>query len=229
MFPVRYNPTMSDTLDALMERASQKLTDMDYLGSEALCLEALAKAKTAGDWTAYARIVLPLQECRRQRRMIAADTAVQLGTNACWNDPRDGCVAVTPPLERNAALRLAADAAEHARFVEVLWCEPTADAARWSVATVGDAAVSCEVNAPDPAWVNQRLSPGDGGFLAAGHWFIAASEALGDAALARVDAALGSLERIEQLERMVAAVGDHEILHQRLADAARAMPTGQPA
>ncbi len=220
---------MSEPLDTLMERASQKLTDMDYLGSEALCLEALAMAKAAGDWTAYARIVLPLQECRRQRRMIAADTAVQLGTNSCWNDPRDGCVAVTPPLERDAARRLAADAAEHGRFVEVLWCEPAEDASRWNVYTVGEVEVVCEVNAPDAAWGNQRLSPGDEGFLAAGHWFIAASEALGDAAFSQVDAAMGSLERVEQLERMVAAVGDHEILHQRLAEAVRAMPTGRPA
>lgn len=220
---------MSEALDALMERASQRLTDMDYLGSEALCVEALAMAKQAGNWTGYARIVLPLQECRRQRRMIAADTSVQLGTNACWNDPRDGCVAVTPPLDRAAAQRLAADARQQGRFVEVLWCAPEPGAKTWTLATVGDIEVSCTVPAPQADWLNQRLADGDEGFLAAGHWFIEASEALGDAAVAQVDAPLGSLERIEALERRVAAVGDHEILHQRLAEAARAMPTGQPA
>jgi len=224
---------MSDPLNALMERASQKLTDMDYPGSEALCLEALSIAKRASNWTAYARIVLPLQECRRQRRMIAADAGVQLGTNACWNDPRDGCVAVTRPLNRDAAAKLVAEAAQHGRFVEVLWCDLEPDAATtaktWTIATFGEVQVSCDVPAPKDDWLNRRLSPGDADFLAAGHWFIEASEALGDAALAQVQAPPGSLERIEQLERMVAAVGDHEILHQHLADAARAMPSGQPA
>lgn len=220
---------MSTPLDILMERASRLLTDMDYLGSESLCLDALAMAKQANDWTAYARIVLPLQECRRQRRMIAADTAVQLGTNACWNDPRDGCVAVTKPLDHAVAERLATEASEHQKFVEVLWCDNEPDAISWTLSTLGELRVSCEVRPPDPAWINQRLSPADQGFTAAGHWFIAASEALGDAALARVEAPLGSLEHVEQLERMVAAVGDHEILHQRLADAARAMPAGHTA
>lgn len=220
---------MSTPLDALMERASRLLTDMDYLGSEALCLDALAIAKQANDWTAYARIVLPLQECRRQRRMIAADTAVQLGTNACWNDPRDGCVAVSKPLDRGAAERLAHDVADNQKYVEVLWCDNEPDADAWTLSTFGDIQVSCAVPAPNAAWINQRLVSGDEGFTAAGHWFIAASEALGDTALARVEAPLGSLERVEQLEHMVAAVGDHEILHQRLADAARAMPTGQTA
>ena len=221
---------MSHAIDALMQRASQLLTDMDYLASEALCIEALAQAKGTGDWTAYARIVLPLQECRRQRRMIAADAGVQLGTNACWNDPRDGCVAVTPPMSQDDAERLAAEAMSNRRHVEVLWCETapgSSGSSTWTVSTFGEVDVRCEVPAPDEAWLNQRLSPGDEGFAEAGHWFIAASEALGDAALEQVETPLGSLERIDQLERMVAAVGDHEILHQRLADAARAMPVGQ--
>ncbi len=65
--------------------------------------------------------------------------------------------------------------------------------------------------------------------LGAGHWFVAASEALGDAALAAVEADLGHRDRVEQLERMVAAVGDHELLHQRLNEAVRSLIPGLPA
>lgn len=213
-----------------MERASRKLVDMDYLASEALCLDALARARDDGDWTAYARILLPLQECRRQRRMIAADAGVQLGTNACWNDQRHGCVAVTHPLAEADARKIARDAAEQGRFVEVLWCDNPPSAATWTVKTFDGSAIACAVPAPDAGWLNKRLDPAtDEAGLAAGHWFIAASEALGDAALAAVAAPLGSRARVDQLEAAVAAVGDHEILHQRLADAARAMPAGQPA
>ncbi|MEO1236042.1 MAG: hypothetical protein AAFX76_04565 [Planctomycetota bacterium] len=215
---------MNKPLDTLMEHASQRLVDMDYLGSEALCLEGLAMARDAEDWNAYARVLLPLQECRRQRRMIAADTAVTLGTNACWRDPRDGCVAVTRPLGRDDALRIMRDAANHQRHVEVLWCDNEPDAATWTVRTAAGPAITCKVDAPHRDLINQRIAPDEheGGHAAA-HWFVAASEALGDAALDAVTAPLGERARVEQLEAMVAAVGDHEILHQRLADAARAL------
>jgi len=67
------------TLDALMEDASRALAEMDYLTCESLCLKALAAAREDGNWAYYKRILLPLQEVRRQRRMIAADGDVVLG------------------------------------------------------------------------------------------------------------------------------------------------------
>ncbi|MEM8738789.1 MAG: hypothetical protein AAGG38_09980 [Planctomycetota bacterium] len=218
---------MSEALDSLMERASGRLVAMDYLGSEALCLQALAAARAAEDWTAYARVLLPLQECRRQRRMIAADTGVQLGTNACWRDPRDGCVAVTRPLGRDEAERTLRQAESAGRHVEVLWCDNAAEDGTWTVRTFRGPAVSCEVAAPAAGWVHRRLDPGEE--PGAAHWFVAASEALGDAAIAAVDAERGSRARLEGLEAMVGAVGDHELLHQALADAARTLIEKQPA
>lgn len=220
---------MSNELDQVMERASRELTDMDYLACEAACLEGLAIARESEDWTGYARVLMPLQECRRQRRMIAADAGVQLGTNACWNDPRNGCVAVTHPLDAAAAQDIVRQAAEQRRHAEVLWCDNPADAETWTVRTFTGADVACEVPAPPADAINQRLTPDDSHGQAAAHWFIAASEALGDAALSAVEAPLGSAARLEQLEAMVAAVGDHEILHQRLGDAARALADTQPA
>ena len=221
---------MSTNLDTVMEDASQKLADMQYLASEALCLRGLQIARESGNWTGYARVLLPLQECRRQRRMIAADTAVQLGTNACWNDPAAGCVAVTHPLDVETARKIAADAAAHGRHVEVLWCDNAPDAPTWTVKTFAGPDIACDVPAPPPGCVNQKLEPAvDELGPAAAHWFIAASEALGDAALEAVDAPRGSLERVEQLEAMVVAVNDHELLHQALGDAARAVAAGSPA
>lgn len=221
---------MSSTLDDIMEQASQKLADMDYLASEALCLRGLQIAREAENWTGYARVLLPLQECRRQRRMIAADTAVQLGTNACWNDPAAGCVAVTRPLDIDAARKIAVDAAQHGRHVEVLWCDNAPDAPTWTVKTFAGPEIACDVPAPPPECLNQKLEPADDAHgPAAAHWFIAASEALGDAARDAVDAPRGSFTRVEQLEAMVAAVGDHELLHQALGDAARAVAASPKA
>src|SRR5690606_17570305 len=92
--------SMSSTLDDIMERASRSLAAMDYLTCERLCVEALAAARRAQDWSYYARILLPLQEARRQRRLIAADGWVRLGTSDLEGPHHDwsgvfeaGCVA----------------------------------------------------------------------------------------------------------------------------------------
>ena len=63
-------------IDQIMERASERLLAMDYLECERLCSQALAQARAAGDFERYARILLPLQEARRQRRQIAVDAGV---------------------------------------------------------------------------------------------------------------------------------------------------------
>ena len=255
---------MSEALDAVMERASRALVEMDYLESEAGCLEGLRLARAERDWVAYTRVLMPLQECRRQRRMIAAEAGVQLGTAGGLSDEESlghGCIAVTRPLSAEDARRLAERAGAARQHVEVLWCDNAAVSAEdggpaaWRVVTYDGSGLEAEVPAPRHLPLNVRLQmvgpvgfrheTSDGGsskagvgpadpalpqaVTGAGHWFVAASEALGDAALATVTAELGSLERVEQLERMVAAVGDHEKLHQRLNEAVRALVPGLPA
>ena len=251
---------MSEALDVVMERASRALVEMDYLESESLCLEGLRIARGERDWVGYTRVLMPLQECRRQRRMIAAESGVQLGTAEgldAWTQTGHGCVAVTRPLSIEDARRLAQQAGRARRHVEVLWCDNPARLAddggpdTWRVTTYDGSGLTAEVPAPRhlplntpvlPA-VTKRSSPSPSppesaaaaapdlpqAITGAGHWFVAASEALGDAALAAVSAEVGSLERVEQLERLVAAVGDHEKLHQRLNEAVRAMVPGLPA
>jgi hypothetical protein len=223
---------MSQTLDQIMEDASRRLVEMDYLASETLCLEGLRRARADRDWVAYGRVLMPLQECRRQRRMIAAEASVQLGTAEGITESLEslpaGCVVVTFPLSMGDASRLAEQAASRRRHVEVLWCRD-ADDDLWTLETFDGAQISCRMPAPAEDLRNRSITAEQPDPLRrAGHWFIAASEALGDAALAAVEAPLGTLDRVEQLERMVQAVGDHEILHQRLGDAARAL-AGEPA
>ena len=111
----------------------------------------------------------------------------------------------------------------------MLWCDNPGDADTWSVKTFVGPEVRAAVPAPPPECVGQKLTPRDPAHAAAAHWFIAASEALGDAAIGSVASPEGSLERVEQLEALVAAVPDHELLHQALGDAARAAAAGAPA
>jgi len=199
------------TIDDTMERASQALAEMDYLTAERLCLEALDAARAAGDFSAYHRILLPLQECRRQRRMIACDAGVRTEPG----DAAAGCVVLLPPATADAAraLREAARQADH--HTEVLWVTE-ADGERWRVASYAGPEVRAELAAPR-----------DGGPDVT--WYLRANEALGDAAIAAVDAPPGSVDRLDALARMLDVVVDHEKLHQRLADAARALLRPAPA
>lgn len=232
MIPVpRYNPPVPPTLDDIMERASQALAATDYLACEALCREALAAARDAQDWAYYARILLPLQEARRQRRMIAADGFVRLGTgdlegpDGAWSVDA-ACIVVTRPFTKPHAAGLAAAVGQQRRCVEVLFVDSVLDDDRWRISSFTGPTVTVERPAPPVDWLDHWLSPDEVrqlGEPGPDDWFLDAAEALGDAALQQVTATPGSLERIEQLENMLDAAADHEILHQRLGDAARAM------
>jgi len=217
-----------------MERASEALAHMDYLTAEVQCLEALRTARATQRWSYYARILLPLQEVRRQRRMIAAEGMIRLGAAALEGDVADwletldaGCIVLTHPHTAEDADALEHAARQRRQYVEVLFADNAPDADPWVLRPFNGGDVRCEVSAPPRAWRDRWLDPGENvaptGGATPADWFIDATEALGDAALTRVTAPLGDARRIEQLERMLHVVTDHEILHQRLGDAARAM------
>lgn len=228
---------MNQTINQIMERASQSLAKMDYLAGERDCLEALALARQSGDWNLYAAIILPLQECRRQRRMIAADGWVLLGTQsiddlASLVSRGPGCVLVTQPHHSMHAKRLVDHVLTQQQYMEILFADSDPAHDTWTLLAPAGPMVVLDMPAPPAAWRNRFLSPDEpwpgkqpakGVPPRPGDWFIDATEALGDAALAKVKAPLGSLERITQLEAALQVVMDHEFLHQALAQAARAM------
>ncbi|MEX0886909.1 MAG: hypothetical protein WD009_10770 [Phycisphaeraceae bacterium] len=235
------------SLDHLMDRASHALTRMDYLTCEDLCMQALARAREAADWPYYARILMPLQEARRQRRLIAADGAIRLGTSRRqsadkWlSSLQAGCLLLTYPHTAADARQLDAEARHERRHIELLLADNPIDDDHYRITSFRGPSVSCVVAAPPVDWRDIWLAPGerpepgaedDGDVTAGGDtepgrtpadWFLDAAEALGDAAIQHVTADEGDVERIEQLEAMLAVATDHEILHQRLGDAARAM------
>ena len=238
----RYNARMS--LDVIMEKASDTLARMDYLACEALCEQALAQARAAQDWAYYGRILLPLQESRRQRRMIAAEGAVRLGTRDLTGDAESwlaqfdaGCLVVTQPNGRHDAARLHEHARRSRRWVEVLFADSQTDEPFWTVRTFSGPAASCRVPAPRPDWRNAWLTPKTtspqaraSGSTPAGansasatpaDWFLDAAEKLGDAMIASVTSS-DPRQRIAALEQCLFALPSHELLHQRLGDAARA-------
>lgn len=226
-----------------MERASAALAGMDYLECEALCLQALALTRDQQRWADYARILMPLQESRRQRRIIAADGVIRLGTARLTTPTENwlrhlqaaGCIVVTQPHTAEDAHVLEGESKRLRQHVEVLFADNTSDAPMWRLRSFAGPSVSCVMPAPPEAWLEQWLAPGErpepepetdvelDPATTPADWFIDATEALGDAAMEHVTASPGDPRRIEQLEQMLRVVTDHEILHQRLGDAARAM------
>ncbi len=219
-----------------MDQASAALLAMDYLTCESSCITSLAMARAASDWDTYARVLLPLQESRRQRRMIASEGRVRLGfANESHDDVsamdtlKAGCVLLTPPYTPQFARRLHDTARHGRRMVEVLYAHRSADQRSWVLESFAGPRVTCAVPAPPTEWSDRWLIPGQTQAIASGKtpadWFLDAAEALGDAAMKTVDAPLGHERRIEQIEACLSVTDTHEILHQRLAQAARAMRT----
>jgi len=237
-------------VDTIMEQASLALKRMDYLGCEAHCLKALALTRENQDWPNYARVLLPLQEARRQRRMIAADGVVRLGSNDLgqpseWIEKlsNGGCILLTHPHTIDQARELCQTTRSRDLYVEVLYADNTADASPWRLRSFQGPAVECDVEAPPENWLDCWINGGSisadtnspqdkpEGFPGrAADWFLDCCEALGDAAMSQVSDTLAPQQYIEALESCLLVVTDHELLHQHLWDAAgKATLTGTSA
>lgn len=210
-------PMTLEELDAIMETASRALADMDYLTCESLCLLALDEARNAGRFGYYASILLPLQEARRQRRILAATGNVQLGSGDAGFDPARwlagrsaGCIVLTHPHSAEYAMSLIETARLDKQYIEVLFADNVQDDPIWTLRSYDGPKVSCTVSAPTKE--NDSTQ-----------WFIDATERLGDAAIQSVDNALRGVSLVDALEARLRVFPDHELLHQRLADAARAV------
>ena len=219
---------MTKAIDDLMQTASQALAELAYARCEALCVEALEQARDDEDWAMVRRVLLPLQEARRQKRQAAIDGPILLGTpekadtlGGLVGDRGCGCIVLTAPYTAEDAATLDLLLRQEQRRVEVLFADNAADAGTWQITTYQGPWARTARPAPDPAWVGQWIDPLKTTPPTPAHWFMRASEALGDAALAAVDSETGSAERFDELSQALASAGDHEILHQRLADAAR--------
>jgi hypothetical protein len=80
--------SQSQDLQALCARGQELLLATDYLAAEAMLLRAEALALGAGDFDTLARLYLPLQEARRQRRQRCGEGVICLDLIAKGPDDR---------------------------------------------------------------------------------------------------------------------------------------------
>jgi len=226
---VAKNVARPNAIDVQMERASNALVAGRYFEAEKTALAALRRAYTAGDFERMARIALPLQEARRQKRQLAVDSGARF-IYATLSGRRagatQGCYLFQPPLIAADAklFRETADAKQIP--VLVVTREPLTREGKWPVVGVnGTISVRTRV---DPPWKLERVesvvckdSVDEASDPPPAAWFEATAEALGDAALARLKPDDPAAWRVDDLIGFLECHPDHEKLHQRLADECR--------
>lgn len=134
-----------------MERASAALSARKYFETERLAVEALNTAFLAHDFERMARVLLPLQEARRQKRDLALDAGkVHVVAEELPTKIKPGCYLIVPPRVGldGRQLRELADAAEVPVVVVVR--EPTTRAGLWPIVALGPVTVRTRVEPPGP-------------------------------------------------------------------------------
>lgn len=195
-----------DKIDSLMERAAAALARTDYFECERVSAQALSMTHRLGDYGRMGRILMPLEECRRQKRLLAADAGMK---GRLCEIPEEsfeihtGCWLVEPPLVGADGRELRRRANEADIPVLVIVREPETQLRKWPIVMIGVKTVRTYVEPP-------KAEPDV-------EWLLAAAEAMGDAAIESVDGSMSFERRIDELMDLLATLQDHDRLHQTLA------------
>jgi hypothetical protein len=222
---------VAEYIDQTMELASRALVETHYFEAEDLCLRALSKAFATKDYERMARVLLPLQEARRQKRQLATDSGLAFLMSALPDaaDLMPGCYLFQPPVIgiEVRPLRQAADKREIPTLI--LTREPLTRSGRWPVVSVGVVSVRAQVDPPYPVQrVETSKTKDDAIAPPPVEWFMAAAEAIGDAAIAKLVPTEPAAWRVVELMEFLDAFPEHEKMHQRLADACREAQSAPP-
>jgi hypothetical protein len=226
-------------IDDLMEQASEALALTNYFQAEKVAAKALDRAAAALDFERMARICMPLQEARRQKRHEATDSGITFLLRtlpARGAELETGCYLLTPPLIgiEGQTLRGMCD---RKKVPALILCkEPTTGAGKWPLVGISGTdreslAIRVQLAPPEGFENMTPMGPAEG--LRPGpspRWFLSAMEALGDAAIAKVvGVKLPPDYRALDLYEYLKAVPDHEKLHQALEAACREAAVAGPS
>lgn len=211
-------PSRQEKVDELMESAEKALRGSKWFEAERLAQRALELARAADDWALMARIVLPLQEARRQRlqSVLTPKAAVKFVEGEVPEDVAvtPGCYLVQPPAVGADARRMRLAALRQEVPVAVLCREPRTRMGLCPVVAIGMVTVRTRI-VPPREWEKPDAA-----------WYAEAMEQLGDAAIAMLDTGFELDRQIDFLISALDAVPDHEKLHQVLADVCREAAKG---
>lgn len=228
----------SSAIDALMERASVALEATDYFAAQEFALRAIEKARRVQDFDRIARIAMPLQEARRQLRHLATDArdagnvfvVSSLPSRDTKIDP--GFYLLEPPLIGLDGKQFRELARGRKVPILALVKEPTTSAGKWPIVGVGVGEfenVVARVQVDPPAslkdWKEKSLKNAPRESLPDSAWFLSVQEALGDAAIRKVNPLWPAAHKVEDFIELLDAVPDHEKLSQTLMYTAKEATT----
>ncbi len=197
-------------VQGMMDRASEALAAGEYFEAEQIADSALHLAWRSRLYSEMARICLPLQEARRQRRIAALES----GYIAVYDESlpdlegviEPGCHVVWEPNVGADARRISEAALDQRHAVIAFAVEPTTDLGRQPVVVVGPTTIRTQVEAPEE--VDEA-------------WCASVIDALTEAALASLDRARRSSRLVDDLMDRLDALPESELLHQELAEMCR--------
>ncbi len=198
-------------IDTLMESASEALAKGLYFECERDAAKALELAHASNDWERMARICMPLEEARRQKRLDAADAGVagrleNLDELLELGEITPGCWLLEPLIVAAHARDFRDRADEQGAATLVIVREPLTQLGDWPLAALG------------PVVVRTRVAPAKALTV---EWFLGAAEAMGDEAIESVETDLEPETRVNRLMDRLQTLRDHDELHQTLASACR--------
>lgn len=208
-------------IDELMERASGALVQMRYFEAERMALKALAMAREATDFERMSRIIMPLQEARRQRLQQALDVeGVTIVDQPVEENSvlESGCYLVRPLMVGADARRMRLAALNHDVPVLVVCREPNDQLGLVPIVAITPGKTLRAKVRPQPKKENPDQA-----------WLVEAMEELGDASLRGIDPALEIVRRIDLLLMYLDALPEHEGLHIALEESCKEAMRGEPS
>ena len=213
--PLSKNKTKK--IESLMEKASEALAKTEYFDAAKFADEALHIAHSAGDYEQMARIILPLQEARRQIRLNAIDSGNLFVINEHSQleefigdhcTPKAGVYVIEPPLVGADGRNLRDRCRSEKIPSVVLVHEPLTQLRRWPIVMIGPVTVRTQVEPPIDGEITME-------------WVVGACEAHGDAAIESAMTEEDIVARVDALLDRVGTIIDHEKLMQALEEACR--------
>lgn len=195
-------------IDELMDQASEALVATRYFEAERLADKALTMARHTQDWDRMARIIMPLQEARRQRYQRALDVGKVTVVEETITESmtiKPGCYLVQPPHVAADARRMRLTALRNEVFAAILCREPTTREGLMPVVAISPGST-----------VRAKVRPAKNMNKPTIEWFADTMEQLGDWAVETIDPGLDLDKRIDLAMYRLDAIPEHEGLHQVL-------------
>ncbi len=203
------SPAKAARIDELMQKAQSSLKATKWFEAERLAHRALEMAHDCGDFARMRKIILPLQEARRQRMQVASaprGTKVNVLAEPIGEDHKfgPGLFLVQPPLVGADARRVRLSALQHEVPTLVLCREPSTQLGLTPIVSIGLITVRARIDPPEKPSAPDK------------EWFLWAIEQLGDAAIGMIDSGMDAVRQVDAAMCLLDAVPEHEGLHTTL-------------